>query len=92
MRAVHEGGFGPAAAFGLACSLQFEEPVVVAIVWFAEVLWRGLLGWQPLPVAGAPFEPESPVMAQVVVMATLCRLPDYADFGATLRHWCRWRR
>jgi hypothetical protein len=45
------GGFGPAAAF------------VVAIVWFVGVLWWGLLGWQPLPVARAPFEPESLVVS-----------------------------
>src|ERR1700733_3618549 len=64
------GVFGPAAAFGLAGSLQFEEPVLVAIVWLVEVLWRGLLGWQPLPVAGAALEPESGVGARVGGMAT----------------------
>src|ERR1700722_13192488 len=64
------GVFGPAAAFALADSLQFEQPVLVAIVWLVEVLWRGLLGCQPLPVAGAAFEPESGVVSQVVVMAT----------------------
>src|SRR6202020_613836 len=64
------GVFGPAAAFGLAGSLQFEEPVLLAIAWLVEVLWRGVLGWQPLPVPGAALRPESGGMPQGVVMAT----------------------
>jgi hypothetical protein len=60
---------GPAAAYGVAGSFEFEQPIVAPVIGIVSVAWRWSLGWEPLPVARAAFEPESAVMAEVVVMA-----------------------
>src|ERR1700733_15287855 len=51
------GVFGPAAAFALAGSLQFEQPVLLAIVWLVEVLWRGVLRGAAPPSARGGLPP-----------------------------------
>jgi hypothetical protein len=75
------GRIGPAAAAsGLAGSLEFEQPIVLVATFFALLVTGGwLFGWKPFPGPGAPFESEALVMAEVMVVMTLCRQPNYAE-------------